>query len=660
MTFIRSPDRQLCCIASLILVVLRPAVTWAAEPANAAAPGVAILLVDTDCPAGQIDERIYGQFLEHINHSVVDGLYAEQIRGQGFEANDFKNYWQTIEDGGSADLVPIRFEQGEKCVRLEPKNGTTGVRQNRIYLQTGMSYDGSLWINPEQRSPKLALQTKDSSGRVLANLDLPTKSTGWQEVQFKFDSSVTDPQCSLEILATGSGSALVDFISLMPADARAHGKLRPDLRDAIGNLHPAFIRWPGGSFASIYKWKDGIGPAVKRKMNPNTLWGGYSDYYGFGTDEFLEFCRQINTEPLIVLSATNTSPAQFEYAMDWVHYLLDPPNTDWGKMRAANGHTEPYRIPYFQIDNEPMNHGHTPESYAAIVNLYGPRLRELAADSKIIACGQKRSNDMDWSQKLVDIAGDNFDILGCHNYEYEPGSFATGVRRIEDYQEKLCDYIRASKHPKIKLAILEWSLARTYDWRSGLHAAGSLMSYERLSPTVIMTCPALLMRSTTDNPEWRAWIYHDHVSWFAGSGYVAEKLFRDHFAPVRYAFTSGTFRDIAKRSEFFDGISQMKPEGWTPNTVDAIATGSPDGHRIVLKAVNYAATSNTLLTRLQGKAVPADATVQVATITAPFSAENALADPNSIQPIEASHPFARDMAFPLPPYSVIAVEIEAK
>ena len=655
-----SQDRRLWCIASLFLALLLSAIVRAAEPVAPTAPGVAILLVDTDHPAGQIDEHIYGQFLEHINHSVVDGLYAEQIRGQGFEANDFKDYWQTIEDGGTVDLVPIRFEQGEKSIRLTPKSGTAGLRQNRIYLQAGKSYDGSLWINPEQGSPELALQVKDSSGKILARVGLPTKSTGWEEVPFKFESSATDPQCSLEILATGSGSALVDFVSLMSADARAHGKLRPDLRDAIGDLHPAFIRWPGGSFASIYKWKDGIGPAVKRKMNPNTFWGGYSDYYGFGTDEFLEFCREINTEPLIVLSATNTSSAQFEYAMDWVHYLLDPASTEWGKIRAANGHVEPYNIPYFQIDNEPMNHGHTPESYAAIVNLYGPRLRELAPNSKIIACGQKRSNDMNWSQKLIDIAGDKFDILGCHNYEYEPDNFATGVRRIEDYQEKLCDYIRASKHPKIKLAILEWSLARIYDWRSGLHAAGSLMSYEKLSPAIDMTCPALLMRNTTDNPEWRAWIYHDHVSWFAGCGYVVEKLFRDHFAPVRYAFTSGTFRDIAKRSEFFDGISEMKPEGWTPNTVDAIATGTPDGRRIVLKAVNYAATTNTLLTRLQGKAVPTDGTVTLATITAPLNAENSLTAPNTIQTVEGTQPFQRDMAFTLPPFSVVVVEIQFK
>src|SRR5690349_20951368 len=70
-------------------------------PQRAAGAGqVAILLVDTDRITGHIDERIYGHFLEHINHSVEDGLYAEQIRGQGFEANDFRDYWEKTADPG--------------------------------------------------------------------------------------------------------------------------------------------------------------------------------------------------------------------------------------------------------------------------------------------------------------------------------------------------------------------------------------------------------------------------------------------------------------------------------------------------------------------------------------------------------------------------------
>ena len=142
--------------------------------------------------------------------------------------------------------------------------------------------------------------------------------------------------------------------------------------------------------------------------------------------------------------------------------------------------------------------------------------------------------------------------------------FQSGIQRISDYLVKLDHFIRNSAHPEIKIAVLEWSLCRTYDWRAGLHAAGSLIAYERLSPSINMTCPALLMRNTTDDPEWRAFIYHDHVSWFPGSGYIVEKLFRDHYAEIQLASASGTFSDIEKRSTFFDEMAQMKPGDWTP------------------------------------------------------------------------------------------------
>lgn len=645
--------------------IWRPAASFwcalavAALSAPVAHAGVAVLLVDTDRVPGRIDERIYGHFLEHINHSVVDGLYAEQVRGQGFEGKDFADYWKAFGENGTATLVDERFEKGERSVRLAATAGTAGMRQDRLYLEAGQTYDGSVWLKPVQGELAVSLRVVDAAGRELARLPLKTHGTAWQESAFRFASPATDPQASLEIIGAGTGVVLVDFVSLMRAESRAHGKLRPDLVASLQALRPPFIRWPGGSYASIYKWKDGIGPAVSRKFNPNTIWGGYSDYYGFGTDEFLELCRQLGADPMIVLNATTTAPEQIEYAMDWVHYLLDAPTTEWGRRRAANGHVEPYRVPYIQIDNEPMNHGHTPEAYAAIVTAYGRRLREIAPGVKIVACGQKRSNDVNWSQKLIDLAGDNFDILGCHNYEYEPENYATGVRRIEDYVEKLGDYVRASAHPQIKIAILEWGLCRSLDWRAGLHAAGLLMSYEKLSPMVDMTCPALLMRNTTDDPEWRAWIYHDHVSWFPGGGYIAEKLFREHFAPKRYAFASGTFSDLPRRADFFDGISQMKPTDWTPNTVDAIASGSEDDRRIVIKAVNYDGQPHTLLTRLQGARVPAGATVTVTTVTAAPDAENSLAEPDKIRPVESTLPFARDLAVDLPPYTVSVVDIQA-
>jgi alpha-N-arabinofuranosidase len=390
------------------------------------------------------------------------------------------------------------------------------------------------------------------------------------------------------------------------------------------------------------------------------IWGGYSDYYGFGTEEFLGLCRKLNSEPLIVLPAPSTDASQVQYAMDWVHYLNDQPTTEWGRLRASNGHPEAYGVRHFQIDNEPMNNGFTPEKYSEIVNAYGSRLRAIAPKARIVACGQKRTNDMAWSQKVIDLAGKNFDVLGVHNYEYEPENYETGLRRIRDSLSKLRDYIRASANPRIEIGVLEWNLSRTYDWRAGLHAAGSLILYEELSPGLTMSCPALLMRNTTDDPTWTSFIYHDHVSWFPGAAYPVEKLFREHYAERYLASTSGAFRDIPDRKRLFEEISTMRTDDWIPGTVDAIATGSADGRRIVIKAVNYGAERNALLVRLRGAGVPEKAVAKLHTITAGPKDSASLENPNAIASASRALNYAKDLTVDLDPYTVAVVEIRAE
>jgi alpha-N-arabinofuranosidase len=224
---------------------------------------------------------------------------------------------------------------------------------------------------------------------------------------------------------------------------------------------------------------------------------------------------------------------------------------------------------------------------------------------------------------------------------------------------QLRDHIRASAHPNLEIGVLEWSLARTYDWRAGLHAAGSLILYEELSPGLTMSCPALLMRNTTDDPTWRALIYHDHVTWFPGSAYVVEKLFRQHYAERCLASTSGVYRDITDREVFFRQISTMIPQGWTPGTVDAIVTASADGRRIVIKAVNYGAQRNTLLVRFQGGNVPEKAQARLYTLSSGLMDSASLEHPEAISPVSRPLNYAKNLTLDLDPYTVAVAEIQA-
>src|SRR3954462_9781302 len=96
-------------------------------------PKVAILLVDTDRVTTAIDERIYGHFLEHINHSVEDGLFAEQIRGPGFEGDDFKTYWESFSERGGVEIANLNFQNGTSSVRFGVEGGRAGIRQGRLF-----------------------------------------------------------------------------------------------------------------------------------------------------------------------------------------------------------------------------------------------------------------------------------------------------------------------------------------------------------------------------------------------------------------------------------------------------------------------------------------------------------------------------------------------
>ncbi|MGI4755861.1 MAG: hypothetical protein ACRYGF_03320 [Janthinobacterium lividum] len=630
------------------------------EAGAASSQRIAVLQVDTDRASAPIHKHIYGQFLEHINHSVEDGLFAEQVRGAGFEGNDFTTYWTAHPGSGEVVLVDASVNRGTKCVRLRShSNGEAALQQGRIFVDRGVPYDGFVWLKRESGSARVTLRLTSSQGKPLAAVPLAPAGHEWQQVPFAFTSGLRDEQASLTIAAEGNGTVLVDFVSLMRADSRNNGELRPDLLQSLQALGPTFIRWPGGSYASTYRWQECIGPYPSRGYHPNMYWGGYSDYAGFGTDEFLQLCQRLKADPLIVLACPDTKPESVQYAMDWVHYLNDPPTTPMGKLRAANGHPEPYGVKLFQVDNEPMNNGFTPEAYAEIVNVYGARLRQEVPGATIVACGQKRSVDMDWSEKVIDLAGENFDVLGCHNYEYEPENFASGLERLREYLTGLCSYVQRSRHKHIQVAVLEWSVQHTYDWRAGLHAAGSLMMYEALSPGLTMTCPALLMRNATDDPKWTSSIYHNHVTWFPGGSYPVEKLFREHFAERFLASSTGTFHAVPDRKQFLDKISTSIPAAWEPASLDAIATGSADGRRVVIKAVNYQASGNTLLVRLQGRAMQAGATATLHTIAAGPLDKASFEHPDTFVTNTRPIPYATDLAIELGPYSVAVLEIAA-
>ena len=80
----------------------------------------------------------------------------------------------------------------------------------------------------------------------------------------------------------------------------AHG-FRKDVLDAARALQVPLLRWPGGNFVSGYHWTDGIGPREQRARRIELAWHS-EESNRFGTDEFIEYCRVLGTEPYICVN----------------------------------------------------------------------------------------------------------------------------------------------------------------------------------------------------------------------------------------------------------------------------------------------------------------------------------------------------------------------
>ena len=115
---------------------------------------------------------------------------------------------------------------------------------------------------------------------------------------------------------------------------------RTDVLAAVRDLAPTHVRWPGGNFVSNYHWADGIGPVDQRPRRLDLAWHA-EETNRFGTDEFMAWCEEVGTEPVLCF---NMGTGTMEEALAWVEYCNGTGNTYWANKRRENGHPEPYNV----------------------------------------------------------------------------------------------------------------------------------------------------------------------------------------------------------------------------------------------------------------------------------------------------------------------------
>ena len=341
----------------------------------------------------KISNMLTGVFFEDINYAADGGLYAELIQNRDFEylpsdkKGQDKNWnavtaWKGIFSIDS--LNPIHLNNKHYATL---KNGSmVNDGFDGIALAAGEKYDLSVFA----KGSKFTVKLKDAAGAVLAEASIKP-GTAWKKYSavLKLNKSVID--ATLEISTTGETA--VDMVSLFPQKTYKGHKngLRNDLAQTVANLHPRFMRFPGGCVAhgdgidNIYRWKNTIGPLETRAAMRN-LWG-YHQTLGLGYFEYFQYCEDMGSEPVPVLAAgvscqnSSTGGAgqqggipmeeMDEYVqdvLDLIEYANGSDTSTWGKKRAEAGHPKPFNLKYIGIGNEDLITDVFEERYTMIVD----------------------------------------------------------------------------------------------------------------------------------------------------------------------------------------------------------------------------------------------------------------------------------------------------
>ena len=195
--------------------------------------------------------------------------------------------------------------------------------------------------------------------------------------------------------------------------------MRTDVVEALKKMKLPVLRWPGGCFADTYHWMDGVGDSSKRKRIVNVHWGDTVEDNAFGTDEFLELCRQIGCEPYI---CGNVGSGTVQEMQEWVEYV-NSTGTPMSDLRVENGHTEPYGVKYWGVGNENWGcGGHmTPEFYADQYKRYAGYLHNYSQKLYKIACGAN-ATDYNWTKVMMEkVPARMMDGLALHYYTHNRG-----------------------------------------------------------------------------------------------------------------------------------------------------------------------------------------------------------------------------------------------
>ena len=522
-------------------------------PKTPAAPLEATLTIEPN-KQHRISDKLMGIFFEDISRAADGGLCAELLQNGDFEYNgeDHQHQWKAITawQGNVNVTTDNGVSQNNPHYAIVGDTPIYNIGWDGIAAKRGMDYEVSFQarcLDGKKKQFTVALVNKE--GLPMAQAKMKVEGDQWAEYQAqlcitdKYKGEVdTDKDIRFAIFPKGEEKVGVDLVSLKPQDTyKGHG-LRKDLAEAIADLKPRFVRFPGGCMLhgqgldNIYHWKESVGPQKDRKPAYN-IWG-YHQSRQLGFYEYFQWCEDMGAEPLPVLAAgvpcqnsvansqgvagqqggipMKDMPQYIQDVLDLVEWANgDPATSKWAKLRADAGHPAPFHLKMIGIGNEDLISTDFETRYLMICKAVKEKYPQLEVIGTV-GPFHWPSSDYIEGWKLAKAHSNIIDAVDEHYYE-QPGWFINHQDYYDQYDRKA---------PKVYLGEYASRGADALDnaLAEGIH----LCNVERNGDVVEMASYAPLL-SKDGYSNWSPdMIYFNNNNVRASESYKMQRMFGQH------------------------------------------------------------------------------------------------------------------------------------
>jgi alpha-N-arabinofuranosidase len=489
-----------------------------------------------------ISPTLYGIMYEDISHAGDGGMYGELIRNRTFNnSTNTPVNWSLVTSSGAQGTMTLdtshpvnnvalttslklQITQANKSQRVGIANtGYWGIPvrpkttyQASFYAMANSNFTGPLTIDIES----------NNGSKTYAKATVKTISTSWKQYSVKLTTSLVRPSENNQfVISTSSpGTIWFNLVSLFPPtwNHRSNG-LRIDLTQKLHDMHPSFVRFPGGNFVEgvlpndYFNWKATIGNLTQRRGH-NGAWG-YPSTDGLGLLEYLEWCEDLHMSPVLAVYAGYTlndshipvGTPQFKSivqdVLDEIQYATGSTKTHWGAQRAADGHPTPFKIQYVEIGNEDGfdKSGSYNDRFAAFYDA----LKAKYPNIKVIATTHVDSRTPD---------------LYDEHYYNSPDWFERNTNHYDSYS-RTGPKILVGEYASLKGIFLRPGPNPTPDLNDALGDASWMTGLERNSDVVVMASYAPLFVNV-NAPSWPTdLIGFDALNSYGSPSYYVQKLF---------------------------------------------------------------------------------------------------------------------------------------